>query len=158
MGEVQLKFNTRLFFYKKVSYFSSTRDFQQLKADFLNFVLKNVGFVVVLSYKPLSYKRMSVYYINNSGPRMAVVAIEKIVTYDLMIKQISPGIVVLVDINLIRFLTLTDGCKDINYGCKGTNIFFHPFFRKKTFPFFSNNNKTTLFYFILTLDKPDIVE
>ena len=35
---------TRLFFYKKVSYFSSTKDFQYLTADFLNFFIEKSWF------------------------------------------------------------------------------------------------------------------
>ena len=45
-----------LIFYKKFSlFFQYTRDFQQLTANFLNFVLKNLGFLVVIFYKPLSF-------------------------------------------------------------------------------------------------------
>ena len=42
--------STRLFFYKKV--------------EFLNFLLKNLGFLVVISYKPLSYRKISLYLLN----------------------------------------------------------------------------------------------
>ena len=42
------------FFIRKLVVFLAPGIF---KADFLNFVLKNLGFLVLLSYKPLSYKK-----------------------------------------------------------------------------------------------------